>query len=226
MDAIINLFMRLSKPIHKLWVVITFVLGIIIMDYFTTYPSLSFTKEKYETIEVLNRISKDTSVTSYIRANAKKELLEVSKRENIRYYFSYFHGSIIKIKSSIAQAITITPPPTSKLVTAIINITVSIFNFLWFVVCSSGIFLLIAGFAYRFMKKDFKYKLNQLRIIIISTEIIFTLILVAISKAVIAIISSKHIYWTALITQLVIFLLISMSVQILIWYNKRRENLL
>lgn len=221
MDKFIDLFLKAAKPLHKAGILLTFFIILIIIDTFTSYPSLSFTKDKFDTIETLYRVSNDTSLPENIRIEAQIEIKDISDRHSLRHYILFLFD---KVKNMASIKAHINPPIRLTDNANALDMIIYVIKWLFFVVVS-GLFslsiLLFMGKADKGNPNALKKRSDKIAYAAIASLVVISNIL---SIIVINIIHTKYVYWTAFITQFVFIAILGNSVRLITYIKRKRAS--
>lgn len=86
MFDIIERLLRTEKGNNKAVFIGLCIIGLLLLDQFTSYPSIVFLKDKYETVETLQRLIDNPRTSPALKAEAANEITNLSDRRSIRQY--------------------------------------------------------------------------------------------------------------------------------------------
>lgn len=205
-------FRKAAKPLHKIGVLFAAIITLFVIDLFTSFPSLSFTKDKYETIQTLSVVSKDTSLPINIRLQAKREIQDIAGRKSIRNYLLLLRDNNMKMPSINAH---INPPITLNTNATTIDVIIYAIRWLFFILSACIFYLLVLVYMRVTDKKAGITRISKSDYAIYTIIIILAAIMVFLSIIVVDFVGKKHIYLTALLTQITITLSIDGFIDII-----------
>lgn len=193
----------------------------LIVDAFTSYPSLSFTHDKYETIQIMSNLLKDSTITNEQKTEIREELNLIFQRKSLRDVYHSFGERNKKLISNISNVIT--PFEATNFFRYVMNGLFVVMSWILFLLCSNGLFLLLITFSFLLVKKEKR----------VSVPVLVNVLIFVVAMGVISIPSylimlflnpSKDILLNAFISQAILFIIISISGQILFLRKRWKAN--
>jgi uncharacterized protein (UPF0147 family) len=106
MFEVIKLLGGAGNIISKVGLLLVIVALCLFIDYFTSFPSLSFDQNRYQTIEKMNGICKDVSIPADVRSAARARMLELSRRKSFREITIEFRSESLSALYNISHIVT------------------------------------------------------------------------------------------------------------------------
>lgn len=151
MIEIINLLLDTSKGIiHKIRWVLLALLFIVLSDIVSPFPSLIFTHDKYEAIETMQRLKKDTTLTLDARKHIEYEIGDMVKRNSLRDYSNQFLSLNLNNLSRISHIIATNKMPKIN------SIVLNIFSVFVFIISCTFFTVLMYVLEYYSLKRRYK----------------------------------------------------------------------
>lgn len=194
MFEFIKLLGGAKNVFSKIGITIVIILVSLFIDYYTSFPSLNFEQNRYQTIEKMNVVTKDTTIPIEIRDAAKTRMIDLSKRKSFRELCLQFSSGIVLTLGKIAHIVPSKGNPAVWLV--------EILSWLIYILLTSSHFLWVYIRAImNFKKLTMVPQQNKKDILLLATIVVpTTLILPVLVITLFGI--NKHIVLTCLLCQL------------------------